>query len=144
MDISINGGIGREGMIAIGGEASTAGAKAASGGRILFSEGNLTVTENEFLSACSGALGKDGTELLSELLNRRFDALKTVIDNLKPSEAEQKLRERKLQELEELKQLLENETVSYEQKRLAFINSIEPADVQLFWEQFHANSPQLV
>lgn len=79
--------------------------------------------------APTGARAQGETEALLGIMQQTYDALKAIIDNLKPSDRELENKRRRMEEIKELRNLLLARKIDFEEARQRFINLLDPEDV---------------
>ena len=80
--------------------------------------------------ASTGARVRQGeTEALLGIMQQMYDAMKAIVDNLKPSDKELENKRRRMEEVRELRELLLARKIDFEEARQRFINLLDPEDV---------------
>lgn len=69
------------------------------------------------------------TEALLGIMQQMYDAMKAIVDNLKPSDKELENKRRRMEEVRELRELLLARKIDFEEARQRFINLLDPEDV---------------
>ena len=90
----------------------------------LFPDNGINAVE---ASAVGGM--RSPTEALLGIMQQMYDAMKAIVDNLKPSDRELENKRRRMEEIKELQELLLARKIDFEEARQRFINLLDPEDV---------------
>ena len=69
------------------------------------------------------------TEAFLGFMQQKYDAMKAIIDNLKPSDKEKENIRRKMEEIKKLREQLLTRKIDLEEARRRFVNLLDPEDV---------------
>ena len=93
--------------------------------------------DNGINAVCASKVGgmQSPTEALLGVMQQMYDAMKAIVDNLKPSDKELENKRRRMEEVRELRELLLARKIDFEEARQRFINLLDPEDVAEFEKQ---------